>query len=300
MSLFWPLLAAFSLVLIGHGVIAPRQRRLELRIEPYLSGLQGKPSSLLHRSHTNRVVRDRIEVRLRRLLPYSSKDLDARLKAAGDERRPEDLRLEQLLWGLSAAVIVSSGISFAVLSGIEIDLRASLVLVVLSSLTAFLARDWKLGRQVAARRALISSELPVALDLVALAIMAGESVPAAFHRVASRLGHGLGREFRTVVADIRAGSPVIEAIEGLPRRVPDPALARFVDAVCTGIERGAPLSDVLRGQADDARDARRRQLLELGGQREVWMLVPVVFLIMPVVVVFALYPGLVSLDLLVP
>jgi tight adherence protein C len=77
-------------------------------------------------------------------------------------------------------------------------------------------------------------------------------------------------------------------------------MARFVDAVCTGIERGAPLSDVLRAQADDARDARRRQLLELGGQKEVWMLVPVVFLIMPVVVLFALYPGLVSLNLLVP
>jgi tight adherence protein C len=56
----------------------------------------------------------------------------------------------------------------------------------------------------------------------------------------------------------------------------------------------------LRGQADDARDARRRHLLELGGKKEVLMLVPVVFLIMPVVVVFALYPGLVTLDLLVP
>jgi hypothetical protein len=30
------------------------------------------------------------------------------------------------------------------------------------------------------------------------------------------------------------------------------------------------------------------------------MLIPVLFLIMPVVVVFALYPGLVSLDLFVP
>ncbi len=41
-------------------------------------------------------------------------------------------------------------------------------------------------------------------------------------------------------------------------------------------------------------------LLEMGGRREVLMLVPVVFLIMPVVVVFALLPGLVSLELLVP
>jgi tight adherence protein C len=82
--------------------------------------------------------------------------------------------------------------------------------------------------------------------------------------------------------------------------VPEPAVARLVDALCTGIEKGSPLADVLRAQADDGRDLSRRRLLELGGRREVWMLVPVVFLIMPVVVVWALYPGLVSLDLLVP
>jgi len=56
----------------------------------------------------------------------------------------------------------------------------------------------------------------------------------------------------------------------------------------------------LRAQADDGREARRRLLLEMGGRREVLMLVPVVFLIMPVVVLFALLPGLVSLELLVP
>jgi tight adherence protein C len=57
---------------------------------------------------------------------------------------------------------------------------------------------------------------------------------------------------------------------------------------------------VLRAQADDVRESRRRELIELGGKREVLMLVPVVFLIMPVVVMYALLPGLVSLNLIVP
>jgi tight adherence protein C len=76
-------------------------------------------------------------------------------------------------------------------------------------------------------------------------------------------------------------------------------MARFLDALISGIEKGSPLADILRAQADDARQARGRELLESAGRKEVLMLVPVVFLIMPVVVVYALFPGLASLDLFV-
>ena len=63
------------------------------------------------------------------------------------------------------------------------------------------------------------------------------------------------------------------------------------------IDRGTPLADVLRAQATDARDVRRRQLMETAGRREVAMLVPVVFLILPITVVFALFPGFYGLNL---
>jgi tight adherence protein C len=61
------------------------------------------------------------------------------------------------------------------------------------------------------------------------------------------------------------------------------------------VERGTPLAEVLRAQAADVREQRKRQLIETGGRKEVLMLVPVVFLILPVVVLFALYPGYFSL-----
>jgi tight adherence protein C len=130
--------------------------------------------------------------------------------------------------------------------------------------------------------------------------MAGESIPAAFERVGAAIRGVIGREFHGVIADVRAGESLLEALEAMSRRSPHPSIGRFVDALCTGLERGTPLAEVLRAQADDARELKRRRLLELGGRKEVLMLVPVVFLIMPVVVVFALYPGLVSLQLLVP
>jgi tight adherence protein C len=71
-----------------------------------------------------------------------------------------------------------------------------------------------------------------------------------------------------------------------------PSIARFTDGVSVAVERGSPLAEVLRAQAHDARDVGRRQLMETGGRKEVLMMVPVVFLILPVTVLFAIFPGL--------
>lgn len=75
------------------------------------------------------------------------------------------------------------------------------------------------------------------------------------------------------------------------------ALSRFAYGIATAVERGTPLSHVLRAQAQDVRTQRRDALIEEGGKRELAMLVPVVFLILPVTVVFAVFPGLVALRL---
>ena len=74
-----------------------------------------------------------------------------------------------------------------------------------------------------------------------------------------------------------------------------PALSRFVAGVLVAVERGTPLAEVLRAQAADVREAGKRALLESGGRREIAMLLPVVFGILPTTVVFALYPGLVAI-----
>ena len=57
------------------------------------------------------------------------------------------------------------------------------------------------------------------------------------------------------------------------------------------IQRGTPLGEVLRAQAADARESARQSLIEEGGRREITMMVPVVFLVLPVTVLFAVFPG---------
>lgn len=48
---------------------------------------------------------------------------------------------------------------------------------------------------------------------------------------------------------------------------------------------------MLRAQAQDVREESRRLLMEQGGKKEIVMMLPVVFLILPVTVLFAIYPG---------
>jgi tight adherence protein C len=295
------IVGALGLVMLLSGLPPFRRNRLTGRVTPYLSGLRGRPSTLLARSPTNRnALEQRIEGVLARVGISTDRTLVERLESADLKLDASGFRLEQLVWALTAMVATWALVAATTTVGIGFDPRAVPVLSGVALVGGFLARDWWLSRQVEARRAALQEELPTAIDLVTLSIMAGESVPAAFARVGGVMRTGIGGEFQRVVADVRAGAPAVDALDALRRRLPLPGVARFVDALITAIERGAPLADVLRAQADDGREARRRLLIEMGGRREVLMLVPVVFLIMPVVVLFALLPGLVSLELLVP
>ena len=83
----------------------------------------------------------------------------------------------------------------------------------------------------------------------------------------------------------------MQALQGIATRTSLPQLARFVDGVAIAVERGTPLADVLRAQAVDVREAGKRALMEAGGRKEIAMMVPVVFLVLPVTVLFAVFPG---------
>ncbi|MBO0828970.1 MAG: type II secretion system F family protein, partial [Streptosporangiales bacterium] len=137
-------------------------------------------------------------------------------------------------------------------------------------------------------------------ELFALAVAAGESPVAALERL-SRTGQGiLPVELGRTVSSVRAGAPITHALQDLADRAGVAAVSRFVDGVVIAIERGTPLADVLRDQAVDVRAARQRALIETAGRREIGMMVPVVFLILPLTVLFALFPGFIGLSLFVP
>ena len=177
----------------------------------------------------------------------------------------------------------------------SLNVLSAALLCVAGLVGGVLGRDWWLTQQVNRREELLLAEFPVVAELLALAVTAGESPTAAIARVTRLSGGELARELGNALGRARAGVPLTEALQQVADRTSLDALARFIDGLLVAIERGTPLAEVLRAQAADVREAGKRRLLESGGRKEIAMMVPVVFLVLPVTVLFALFPGLISI-----
>jgi tight adherence protein C len=222
--------------------------------------------------------------------------VERRLRQAGWTLTVEALRGRQLLGGVAGAGI---GVLFAVAiarsSGVSPLLLG--VIVAMCAAIGVLLPDQVLSRAARARRDRIAAELPTVLEFLTLSLSAGEAVLDALRRVA-RAGNGdLAREIAVVVAQVNAGVPLAIALERCADEIQLPALSRTVDQLVGALDRGTPLVDVLRAQAQDSRDDAKRSLLEAAGKKEIAMLVPLVFLILPVTVAFAIFPGVMVLQL---
>jgi len=296
-----------GLALIASG--APRRRRpsLPARLAPYLRGLEPRRTSLLREEQAPLTRFPTLERLLRPVLEEGARITERwlggsagvvrRLRHAGLHESLPRFRAEQVLWGLGGFAATTLGaVLLPFLAGRRPPAIAVLGGAAFGLLAGVLGRDWWLTEQVERRQARMLAELPTLADLICLAVTAGEAPRAAIERAVVRARGELSCEFELVLADLRAGMPFTAAMERLASRVPVPQMVRFVDGLVVAVERGTPLADVLRAQAADIREQRRRELIELGGRREVLMLVPVVFLILPVIVLFALYPGFFTLS----
>jgi tight adherence protein C len=271
-----------GLALLVAGV--PRGPRLPGRLGPYLSGAAGpEPGTVRLAAMADRVFGGGGSVR-------------RRLAVLGDGRSVADVRVEQLAYGAGGAV--AGGLAGLVLTVATGRSPAALLLAVAGAAAGALGRDVALTRRVRTRQAAVLAEFPVVAELLALAVTAGEGPVGALDRVCRLTGGVLADDLGAALAAVRAGTPLAAALEALRDRAGVPVLARFVDGVLIALERGTPLAEVLRAQAADVREAGRRALLETGGRREIGMLVPVVFGILPTTVLFALYPGLAAVSAL--
>lgn len=296
---------AVGLSLLVLMLSSPPARRITLadRIAPFVRE-QPRPSSLLGDPEPARPGSN-----LLRFVTPSARSLSAlidrwvggsasvrrRLDALGSGRTVEDIRLEQVTWGaIGVAIGAGLGAIVTVASG-RLQIASILLLAAAGAVGGVLGRDWWLTVQVRKRNERIIAEFPVVAELLALVVTAGESPQGALERVSRLVGGELGRALQTALAHTRSGTPLAEALEQMARASNLEPLSRFIDGFVIALERGTPLAEVLRAQAADVREQSKRQLLERGARNEITMMVPVVFLLLPTTVVFALFPGLLSI-----
>lgn len=282
--------------------LSARRITLDDRLTPYLQE-RPRTSRLLEErgTHTPFPTLERLLApwardagRLLERLGSSSVSVRRRLQLSGGTMGVDQFRVEQLLW---VAVAVAAALLLALLGVVRGTSVVPLLLgVLLSGVAGAAARDHLLTRAVRRRRARLQTELPDVAELLALAVSAGEGPIGALERVCRTTRGELTREVERTLAEARSGVPLVAALERMADRTDAPAVARFADGVAVALERGTPLAEVLRAQAQDARSGARQELMETGGKKEVAMMVPVVFLVLPVTVLFAIFPGLAVLE----
>ena len=296
--------AGVGALVVASRVRAIRRTQISLRVLPYvrdlphagrtsLPGTGGPPTSVVS-AVFGPGLRRAAEL-VDRVLG-GSVSVQRRLVRAGQDSSVHDFRIEQVLWGLAAFAVAAA---YGVLSTLTGSPSPALlvVLCVAAFVGGVVARDQQLTSQVTRRERRILAEFPTVAELLALAVAAGESPVAALDRVVRRSGGELSSDLGRVLAAVRTGEPVSSAFDSLAAASGLALVSRFAQGIAVAVERGTPLSDVLHAQAADVREAGRRELIEVAARREILMMVPVVFIVLPITVVFAFWPGFVGLSL---
>lgn len=218
-----------------------------------------------------------------------------RLRQAGWSMDAAAFRARQLGWAIGGVAVGGLVVVALALTG-RLHAGAVLLPPLLAVIAAALC-DAHLTQAARRRAARIEEELPTVLEFLSLCLAAGEGLLDALHRVGEVGAGELTAEIRRAVLSTRTGSNLRDALATLARGVDVSAVSRSIDHVVAAIDRGAPLAHVLQAQAQDAREDAKRTLIEQAGRKEIYMLLPLVFMVLPLSVLVAVFPGIVMLRL---
>lgn len=222
--------------------------------------------------------------------------LRLRIDRLGGNATIEKFRINQVL-SILVGMIAAGGLAGLLSAQRGFSPVVTLVLVISGGIAGHVFNDWRLSQAINRHESRVLAEFPTVAELLALSITAGEGIIEALERVCRTCSGDLIDELRAALAATRTGTPLVEALDGMATRIAIPEIVQFVDGLAVSMTRGTPLAEVLRSQAADVREQSRRRLLELSGRKEIGMLVPVVVFVLPVTVIFAVFPSLTVLDL---
>ena len=162
----------------------------------------------------------------------------------------------------------------------------------------FLLPERILERLVRARGRRIRSAVAPAVDLMVLALEAGQSLDQTLQDVARALARShpdLSEEFAFCRLEMRAGKSRVDALRQLAERSPEIELRRLASVLIEADRYGTSLGPALRTHARYLRTRIRHSAQEAARKLSVKLTFPVFFLIFPSVLVVTLGPAVLQL-----
>ncbi len=153
-------------------------------------------------------------------------------------------------------------------------------------------KQWMRDRK---RLPLIAAALPEAIDLMVLVMRAGLDFQVALAQYLERGPEGpLREEFSRMQAEMRTGTPRLEALRRLYDRVHEPGLRETVRAIIQGIELGSSLTPILRTQSQALRKTRAYQAERRAAVAPIKLMFPLFVFIFPTLFIVLFGPLLIS------
>lgn len=168
----------------------------------------------------------------------------------------------------------------------------ALVTVLMGAVAGVGIFDRRVRREAKERRERLVEEFPTVLELLSLALAAGDSLPGALARIARRGSGELAMEWARVLRAVETGQPLSATLLSSANQMGVAEIEALAQHLSAALERGAPLAEVVRAHSSDSRLQQLRAVVERAGKAEVWMLIPLVLLILPITVIFAVWPSL--------
>jgi tight adherence protein C len=265
---------------------APEQRRIQALTQPAVSGLVLDIPRLTD-------TPDPALARLTRLVPKSPKDmgqLQRRLTRAGYPQ------LRAAVYFSIAEIVIP--FVLVVIAFLALGLTNGWLPALFLGFVGYFTPSLWLGRKTALRQKKIRNGLPDALDLLTVCVEAGSGLDQALAKASEelQLAHpALAEELRTIIVEIRAGKPRMEAFHNFAKRTGVEDVRTLVSMLTQTDRFGTSVADALRVQADTSRTKRRQAAEERAGKVGVKLVFPLALCLFPALYTVCFGPVVVAI-----
>jgi Flp pilus assembly protein TadB len=142
----------------------------------------------------------------------------------------------------------------------------------------------------------MNEELVNILQMLSIMISAGESPMMALRYISQRSVGYIPKLINQSFSNYESGRNLAQTLEQIAVATGSSQVRRLTNSIQIAIQRGTPILDVLNNQVQSLNKQLNLALLKKSGKSEIALLIPVVFLILPVSISFAIWPSIYGLN----
>jgi tight adherence protein C len=173
--------------------------------------------------------------------------------------------------------------------------QANFTILLVCLAAGYILPEFWLATAVKKRQAQILKDMPHVIELMNICVCSGLDFMVAVTRVTRDYRQcPIVDELTTMIHEIQMGSSRRDALKNLAIRINSPEMSSFVLTLLQTDRMGTPIGKILKAQAEEIRTRRFQKGEEMALKAPIKLLFPLLFFIMPVVLIIVAGPILIQ------